>query len=123
MERLDGILNYRGMQVPLGPVEAINGNIQTLPQRGSGCKYLACLLPKAQRKAAARTGFVVFRQAAQNGDFTVHQLYRWCIKLYARGSSLQHRGGAAESAAAAGEPETGPPRDGSGRTHGGHRQP
>jgi hypothetical protein len=45
-------------------VEAVNGNIKSLLRRGRGYKKLRYLLPKAQRMAATRTEFVVFRKAA-----------------------------------------------------------
>jgi len=61
---LEGILNYCRTKVPLGMVEAINGNIKCLLRRGRGYKNLHYLLLKAQRMAATRTEFVVFRKAA-----------------------------------------------------------
>jgi transposase len=64
VSHLDGILNYCRTKVPLGVVEAINGNIKTLLRRGRGYKNLRYLLLKAQRMAATRTEFVAFRKAA-----------------------------------------------------------
>ena len=64
MKHLDGILNYCRTKVPLGMVEAINGNIKSLLRRGRGYKNLRYLLLKAQRMAATRSDFVVFRKAA-----------------------------------------------------------
>jgi transposase len=64
LNHLDGILNYCRTKVPLGVVEAVNGNIKTLLRRGRGYKNLRYLLLKAQRMAATRTEFVVFRKAA-----------------------------------------------------------
>ena len=64
VSHLDGILNYCRTKVPLGVVEAINGNIKSLLRRGRGYKNLRYLLLKAQRMAATRTEFVVFRKAA-----------------------------------------------------------
>ena len=64
LKHLDGILNYCRTKVPLGMVEAINGNIKSLLRRGRGYKNLRYLLLKAQRMAAIRTEFVVFRKAA-----------------------------------------------------------
>lgn len=63
-DHLDGILNYCRTKVPLGVVEAVNGNIQSLPRRGRGYKNLRYLLLKCQRMAATKTEFVVFRKAA-----------------------------------------------------------
>jgi hypothetical protein len=62
-------LNYCRTKVPLGVVEAVNGNIKSLLRRGRGYKNLRYLLLKAQllkaqRMAATRTEFVVFRKAA-----------------------------------------------------------
>ena len=64
LEHLQGILNYCRTKVPLGVVEAVNGNIKTLLRRGRGYQNLRYLLLKAQRMAATRTEFVVFRKAA-----------------------------------------------------------
>ena len=61
---LDGIVNYCRTRVPLGVVEAINGNIKSLLRRGRGYKNLRYLLLKAQRIAATRTEFVAFKKAA-----------------------------------------------------------
>ena len=64
LDHLNGILNYCRTKVPLGVVEAINGNIKALLRRGRGYKNLRYLLLKAQRMAALKTEFVVFRKAA-----------------------------------------------------------
>ena len=64
LDHLDGILNYCRTKVPMGVVEAVNGNIKSLLRRGRGYKNLRYLLLKAQRMAATRTEFVVFRKAA-----------------------------------------------------------
>jgi transposase len=64
LDHLDGILNYCRTKVPLGVVEAVNGNIKSLLRRGRGYKNIRYLLLKAQRMAATRTEFVVFKKAA-----------------------------------------------------------
>jgi transposase len=64
LKHLTGILNYCRTKVRLGVVEAINGNIKDILRRGRGYKNLRYLLLKAQRFAATRTEFVVFRKAA-----------------------------------------------------------
>jgi transposase len=64
VKHLDGILNYCRTKVPLGMVEAINGNIKSLLRRGRGYRNLRYLLLKAQRMAATRTEFVAFRKVA-----------------------------------------------------------
>jgi hypothetical protein len=61
---LDGILSYCRIKVPLGVVEAVNGNIKSRLRRGRGYKNLRYLLLKAQRMAATKTEFVVFSKAA-----------------------------------------------------------
>jgi len=50
--------------MPLGVVEAVNGNIKALLRRGGGYRDLNCLLLKAQRLPATKTEFVAFRKAA-----------------------------------------------------------
>ena len=56
-DHLDGILNYCRTRVPMGVVEAVNGNIKSLLRRGRGYKNLRYLLLKAQKMAATRTEF------------------------------------------------------------------
>jgi transposase len=64
LDHFDGILNYCVTKVPLGVVEAINGNIKTLLRRGRGYTNLRYLLLKAQRLAATKIEFVAFEKAA-----------------------------------------------------------
>jgi transposase len=64
LDHLEGILNYCRTKVPLGVVEAVNGNIKSLLRRGRGYKNFRYLLLKAQRMAATKTEFIVFRKAA-----------------------------------------------------------
>lgn len=64
LDHLDGILDYCRTKVPLGVVEAVNGDIKSLLRRGRGSKNLRYLLLKAQRMAASRTEFVVLEKAA-----------------------------------------------------------
>jgi transposase len=64
VKHLEGILNYCRIKVPMGVVEAVNGNIKALLRRGRGYKNLDYLLLKAQRLAATKTEFVAFRKAA-----------------------------------------------------------
>ena len=64
LDHLEGILNYCRTKVRLGVVEAVNGNIEMLMRRGRGYKNLRYLLLKAQRLAATKTQFLVFRKAA-----------------------------------------------------------
>jgi transposase len=63
-EHLEGILNYCRTKVPLGVVEAVNGNIRSLIRRGRGYKNLRYLLLKAQRMVVTNTEFVAFQKAA-----------------------------------------------------------
>ena len=64
LDHLEGILNYCRTKVPLGVVEAVNGNIKALLRRGRGYRDLNYLLLKAQRLAATRTQFIVLQKAA-----------------------------------------------------------
>jgi transposase len=64
LDHLDGILNYCRIKIPMGVVEAVNGNIKALLRRGRGYRDLNYLLLKAQRLAATKTEFVAFQKAA-----------------------------------------------------------
>jgi len=50
-------------KVPMGVVEAVNGNIKALLRRGRGYRDLNYLLLKAQRLAATKTEFVAFSES------------------------------------------------------------
>ncbi len=63
LEHLDGILNYCRTKVPLGVVEAVNGNIKVLLRRGRGYRHLNYLLLKAQCLAATKTQWVALQKA------------------------------------------------------------
>jgi len=63
LKHLDGILNYCRTKVRFGVVEAINGNIRMLINRGRGYKNMRYLLLKAKRLTASNTEYVAF----QNG--------------------------------------------------------
>jgi transposase len=64
LNHLEGILNYCRTKIPMGVVEAVNGNIKALLRRGRGYRDLNYLLLKAQRLAATKTEFLAFRRAA-----------------------------------------------------------
>jgi transposase len=64
LDHVEGVLNYCRIKVPMGMVEAVNGNIKSLLRRGRGYKNLHYLLLKAQRMAVTRTEFVAFKKAA-----------------------------------------------------------
>ena len=64
LDHLEGILNYCRTKVPLGVIEAVNGNIKALLRRGRGYRDLNYLLLKAQRLAATKTEFLVLQKAA-----------------------------------------------------------
>jgi transposase len=53
LEHLDGIANYCLTKVRMGVVEAVNGNIRMLINRGRGYKNLRYLLLKAKRLAVS----------------------------------------------------------------------
>jgi transposase len=65
IEHLDGILNYCRTQVPFGVVEAVNGNIRMLINRGRGYKNIRYLLLEAKRMAATNTEYVAFQKIAK----------------------------------------------------------
>jgi transposase len=62
LKHLDGILNYCRTKVRFGVVEAINGNIRMLINRGRGYKNMRYLLLKAQRMAVTNTEYVAFQR-------------------------------------------------------------
>jgi transposase len=64
LAHLEGILNYCRTKVPMGVIEAVNGNIKALLRRGRGYRDMNYLLLKAQRLAATKTEFVVLQKAA-----------------------------------------------------------
>ena len=65
LNHLDGILNYCRTKVRFGVVEAINGNIRMLINRGRGYKNMRYLLLKAKRMAVTNTEFVLFRKTSK----------------------------------------------------------
>jgi len=62
LKHLDGILNYCRARVRFGVVEAINGNIRMLINRGRGYKNMRYLLLKARRMAVTNTEYVAFQK-------------------------------------------------------------
>ena len=64
LDHLQGILNYCRTKVPMGVMEAVNGNIKALLRRGRGYRDMNYLLLKAQRLAATKTEFIVLQKAA-----------------------------------------------------------
>jgi transposase len=61
LRHLDGILNYCDTKVRFGVVEAVNGNIRMLINRGRGYTNLRYLLLKAKRIAVANIQFLTFQ--------------------------------------------------------------
>jgi transposase len=62
LKHIDGILNYCRTKVRFGVVEAINGNIRMLINRGRGYKNMHYLLLKAKRMAVTNTEYVAFQK-------------------------------------------------------------
>jgi hypothetical protein len=62
LKHLDGILNYCRTKVRFGVVEALNGNIRMLINRGRGYKNVRYLLLKAKRMAVTNAEFVKLQQ-------------------------------------------------------------
>jgi transposase len=58
----EGILNYCRTKIRFGVVEALNGNIQILINRGRGYKNVRYLLLKAKRMAVTNAQFVELLQ-------------------------------------------------------------
>jgi transposase len=63
LKHLDGILSYCRTKVRFGVVEAINGNIRMLINRGRGYKNMRYLLLKAKRMAVTNTEYVAFQKS------------------------------------------------------------
>jgi transposase len=61
LKHLTGILNYCDTKVRFGVVEAVNGNIRMLINRGRGYTNLRYLLLKAKRIAVANIEFISFQ--------------------------------------------------------------
>jgi transposase len=64
LDHLEGILNYCRTKVPMGVIEAVNGNLKALLRRGRGYRDMNYLLLKAQRLAATKTQFLVLQKTA-----------------------------------------------------------
>ncbi len=61
LKHVDGIANYCETKVRFGVVEAVNGNIRMLINRGRGYKNLRYLLLKAKRMAVKNIEFIAVR--------------------------------------------------------------
>jgi transposase len=61
LKHVDGIANYCETKVRFGVVEAVNGNIRMLINRGRGYKNLRYLLLKAKRIAVMNVEFIAIR--------------------------------------------------------------
>ena len=61
LKHMDGIANYCETKVRFGVVEAVNGNIRMLINRGRGYKNLRYLLLKAKRMAVMNVEFIAVR--------------------------------------------------------------
>ena len=62
LKHLDGIANYCETKVRFGVVEAVNGNIRMLINRGRGYKNLRYLLLKAKRMAVMNLEFIALHR-------------------------------------------------------------
>jgi len=65
LKHAQGIANYCVTKVRFGVVEAVNGNIRMLINRGRGYKNLRYLLLKAKRVAVTNVEFLAVRRAAK----------------------------------------------------------
>jgi transposase len=62
LKHVEGIVNYCRTKVRFGVVEAVNGNIRMLINRGRGYKNLRYLLLKAKRMAATNVEFLAVQR-------------------------------------------------------------
>jgi transposase len=58
LKHLDGIVNYCRTKVRFGVVEALNGNIRMMINRGRGYQNLRYLLLKVKRMVVANVEFI-----------------------------------------------------------------
>ena len=65
LKHAEGIANYCRTKVRFGVVEAVNGNIRMLINRGRGYKNLRYLLLKAKRVAVSNVEFLAVRRIAK----------------------------------------------------------
>ena len=65
LKHIDGILNYCRTKVRFGVVEAINGNIRMLINRGRGYKNTRYLLLKAKRMVVTNTEFIAVHRVKE----------------------------------------------------------
>ena len=61
LKHVDGIANYCETKVRFGVVEALNGNIRMLINRGRGYQNVRYLLLKAKRMAVTNLEFIAVR--------------------------------------------------------------
>jgi len=62
LKHVEGIVNYCRTKVRFGVVEAVNGNIRMLINRGRGYKNLRYLLLKAKRMAVTNVEFLTVQR-------------------------------------------------------------
>src|ERR1039457_3902516 len=62
LKHVEGIVNYCRTKVRFGVVEAVNGNIRMLINRGRGYKNLRYLLLKAKRMAVTNVEFLAVQR-------------------------------------------------------------
>jgi transposase len=62
LKHIEGIVNYCRTKVRFGVVEAVNGNIRMLINRGRGYKNLRYLLLKAKRMALTNVEFLAVQR-------------------------------------------------------------
>ena len=66
LDHLEGILNYCRTKVPMGVIEAVNGNLKALLRRGRGYRDMNYLLLKAQRGFLKNKEFSLGRRQGCN---------------------------------------------------------
>ena len=76
LKHLEGILNYCQAKVRFGVVEALNGNIRMLINRGRGYKNVRYLLLEAKRMAVTNLQFVELQQVRKTRRMDTRSNYR-----------------------------------------------
>jgi transposase len=65
LKHVNGILNYCRVKVRFGVVEAINGNVRMMINRGRGYKNLRYLLSKVRRMAVINAEYIALQKMAK----------------------------------------------------------
>jgi len=102
LKHLDGIANYCRTKVRMGVVEAVNGNIRMLINRGRGYKNLHYLLLKAKRLAVSYLELLAVRKSGNPRNMPLCQFLAQSAIIHGADVVLveddRHTAGLAEAA-------------------------